>query len=314
MQFISSTRMMLVAIALVASIVFGAGRAKADYSRGGAFTTPGYGARAWGMGGAATLTVEDEGAVFWNPAMMGRFQARNLIGASYVNLVAGATAHQSQLAYGRTLEAGTPDEGRRPFARHAVGALYTNVHFGIQGGVDYDEHTFRIAYAYTPDPFISFGIAGDLLISRSDVPDFDALGSSVDFALRAALLEEVSLGFVARNAFSQYRFDYGDQVVREREFVLAVATDALPVVAAEGDIVWARNDVARLALGAETDYLFDRLALRAGFALIRIGESRSVPYAGFGFRAGAVTLNYNANFDKDTAFSDTHRFSMSVSL
>jgi len=305
---------MLAALTLAASIVVGTGRAEAGYSRGGAFTTPGYGARAWGMGGAATLTVEDEGAVFWNPAMMGRFQARNLVGASYVNLVAGATARQSQLAYGRTLEAGTPGEGRKPFARHAVGALYTNVHFDIQGDVGYDEHTFRLAYAFTPDPFISFGIAGDLLISRSDVPDFDALGSSVDFALRAELLDGLSLGLVARNAFSQYRFNYGDQIVREREFVLAVATDALPVVTAEGDIVWAHHDVARLTLGAETDYLFDRLALRAGLGLVRIGESRSVPYAGFGFRAGAVTLHYNANFDQETALSDTHRFSVSVRL
>jgi len=310
----SSTRMMLAALTLAASIVVGAGRAEAGYSRGGAFTTPGYGARAWGMGGAATLTVEDEGAVFWNPAMMGRFQARNLIGASYVNLVAGATARQSQLVYGRTLEAGTPGEGRKPFARHAVGALYSNVHFDIQGGVGYDEHTFRLAYAFTPDPFISFGIAGDLLISRSDVPDFDALGSSVDFALRAELLDGFSLGLVARNAFSQYRFNYGDQIVREREFVLAVAADAFPVVTAEGDIVWAHHDVARLTLGAETDYLFDRLALRAGLGFVRIGESRSVPYAGFGFRAGAVTLHYNANFDQETALSDTHRFSVSVRL
>ncbi len=53
---------------VTAGVVFSP--ALAGYSRGGGFTDPGYGARAWGMGGAAVAVGSDEGATFWNPALL----------------------------------------------------------------------------------------------------------------------------------------------------------------------------------------------------------------------------------------------------
>lgn len=300
----------------VLSLVIGAGcylNAWAGYSEGGAFKSPAYGARAWGMGGAGVATVSDEGAVYWNPAMLSLLPS-NLAGASYINLVAGATARQSQLAYAHVLATSESDEARGTVARHAIGALYTNLMIDIQGGSGYDENTFRVAYAYTPDYFISFGVAGDVFFSTSDVPGFDAIGTSVDGALRLLLFEDLTLGLVVRNAFSRYSYDDGTDYRREREFVIGASTTAISQATIEGDLVFAHGDLSRVILGGETDYLLNRLALRAGFAVISAGESRNLPYLGFGVRVDRFRLHYNANLDDETAFEDTHRFSLSFAI
>jgi len=299
--------------AAAAMILASHGAAVAGYSEGGAFKVSGYGARAWGMGGAAIVTVDDESAVYWNPGMMALVPS-NSVGASYINLVAGATAHQSQLAYVHALQVSKPDEYGKTVARHAVGALYTNVLLGIQGGEDYDENIFRLAYAYTPDYFVSFAIAWDIFASTSTVGGFKSKGTSVDGAVRLMLTENLTVGLVARNAFSRYSYYDGTDFRREREFVLGMATGAVPFVTVEGDVVMAHGGVSRLVAGAETDYLFDVLALRAGISMINTGESRTVPYFGFGARVSRLAVHYNATLDQENAFADTHRFTLSFSL
>ena len=199
-------------------------------------------------------------------------------------------------------------------ARHVVGALYTNLRLGIQSGENYDENTIRLAYAYTPDFFVTFAIAVDLFASTSDIQGFDAKGSSVDGALRLILTENFSFGLVARNAFSRMSYDDDADFRKEREFQMGLSSRSVEYVTIEGDIVVAHGKFSRWILGAETDYLFDVFALRAGYALIKTGESRTVPYFGFGARISHLSIHYNANFDKDNAFSDTHRFTLSVSL
>jgi hypothetical protein len=69
-------------------------------------------------------------------------------------------------------------------------------------------------------------------------------------------------------------------------------------------------------VGAESDYLFSHLSLRAGAALLRAGDTRTVPAFGASGRAfGArLTLHYAANFDEDEAFGITHRFSLGLRL
>jgi hypothetical protein len=302
----------IVVIATAAIMVAGHHDALAGYSRGGAFKTPGYGARAWGMAGAAAATVDDEGAVYWNPAMMALAGSKT-VGAAYINLVPGATARQSQLAYVHLMRETDYDSDARKVARHAVGALYTNLRLDVEGE-SYDENTLRLAYAFTPDYFISFAAAGEVFASRSDVKGFGAKGTSVDLAFRLMLTEHFTVGIVARSAFSRYSYNDGADYQREREFALGIARRSAGYVTVEGDVVWAHGDVSRWVLGAETAYLFDLLALRAGIAAITTGESRGVPYFGFGARFRRLTLHYSAGVDDESAFADTHRFTLSVSL
>lgn len=302
---------------VIAALAAGAPPAWASYSKGGAFRLPGYGARAWAMAGAAAATVDDEGAVWWNPAMLSQLRS-DVVGASYVNLVPGATAQQSQLAYARVLRWSDPETAGQDggaTARHALGALYTNLHLDV-GDETYNENYLRLAYAYSPDYFVTFAVAGDLYASTSGVPDFDAVGTSVDFAARLTLTEDVTVAAVARNAFSRYSFDDGRDGKRERMFVFGAALHSVPRATIESDLVFERNELGRFAVGVETDYLFDLLSLRGGYEVINTGRSRAIPHFGFGLRAlrDRLSVHYNANLDDDKAFEDTHRFSLSVSI
>ncbi len=307
------SRRIFVQIIAAALVVVSAHPAAAGYSPGGAFRAPGYGARAWGMGGAAIATVNDESAVYWNPGMMS-LVPNNSLGASYIDLVPGATAHLSQLAYVHVLVKHENDATGRPVARHAVGAMYTNLRLGLQGGEGYDENVFRLAYAYSPDQLVTFAVAWDIVASTSDVGGFTSRGTSIDGALRLTVTENTNFALVARNAFSRYSYQDGADYRREREFVLALASKSLPYIALEGDLAWSHGGTSRLTLGAESDYLFDVLALRAGISSVRTGESRTVPYFGFGVHISRMALHYNANLDTEYAFSDTHRFTVSVSF
>jgi hypothetical protein len=294
-------------------ILIACSTAHAGWSEGGAFKSPGYGARAWGLGGAAVATVNDESAVQWNPAMLGLLES-NTVGASYINIVPGATAKQSQLAYARVIKRSGRNVEGITVARHAAGILFTNLQLGIQSGESYDENTIRLAYAYTPDFFVTFAIGIDLFASSSEVRGFDGKGSSVDGALRVILTENFSVGLVARNAFSRLSYNDGGDFRKEREFQLGLSSKSIERVTIEGDVMVAHGKLARWMIGAESEYLFNVLSLRAGYALIRPGESRTVPYFGFGARVSHVSVHYNANLDKEYAFSDTHRFTLSVSL
>lgn len=285
--------------------------ASAESSRGGSFRLPDYGARGWGMGGAAIATVNDESAVEWNPAQLALLQS-HVVGASYVNLVPGTTARQSQIAYARVIERRADDT---TIARHAAGVQYTNLHLQVAGGESYDENHVRLAYAYTPDPFLTFAAGATVFFSSSDIPNFGAIGSSIDFALRVNLTRSVNIGLVGHDLFSRYNYDDGSEFSKTRSVILGVATTAIPYARAEFDIAYEHGSYSRTMIGAESDYIMGHLTLRAGFASLSAGETRSIPYFGLGIRGGkaGLVLHYAASFDDgDEAFGNTHRFSLGL--
>ena len=301
---------MLLVVAMLAT----AAAAHADYSVGGAFRHPGYGARAWGMGGAAIATVDDESAVYWNPAMLALVRG-NTIGASYVNLVQGTTSRQSQLAYVHVI-ARNRGEGGRESARHVAGLLYTNINLGIAESNSYNENLLRLVYAFTPEHFISFGFSFEAFFSTSDVDNFGGKGTTVDGSVRLQLTEYTTVGLVVRDAFSRYSFEDGADFQKERNWALGIGFAGLPFVALEGDAVYDHGGVSRLVAGAETEYILGHLALRAGASSLRSGTSRTVLHAGLSVRAleERLNLHYNYNLDEASAFEDTHRFTLSFVL
>lgn len=302
---------LLTAIAALAAAV---SPARADYSLGGAFRNPGYGARPWGMAGAAVATVDDESAVYWNPAMLSQLRG-NTVGASYVNLVQGTTSQQSQLAYAHVLSR-NDGEGGSASARHVVGMLYTNLNLGIGESNTYDENLLRLVYAFTPEHFISVGFSFEAFYSTSDVDNFGGLGTTVDGSARLQLTENATLALVVRDAFSRYSFDDGADFTKERTWTLGLGYRGLPFVSIEGDAVYDHGAVSRLLLGAESDYLLGHLAVRAGVSSLYAGTGRSVLHAGLSVRAVTERLyvHYNYNMDEASAFEDTHRFTLSFVL
>lgn len=300
-------------LTLFASAALLPGAALCGYSRGGSFLIPGYGARAGGMGGALIASGGDEGAVYWNPAYLACLQ-EDRAGVSYVNLVPGADARHSMLAYARSLQSLSSELDQDRVSAHAVGFLYSNLSLGLSDGRNYSENVFRFAYAYTPDYFISVGAAANVLVARSDIGEFDATGSSFDFGFRLKLSRRTSFGFVARNAFSRVNYTDGfDQSLRRR-FSAAFSMRPIPRLLLESATEFAFGGVSRTTLGGEYALYADLVYLRSGISLLASGESRSLPHFGLGFAFDRFSLDYNANLDTEEAFEDTHRFSLSVRL
>jgi len=306
-------RLLVIFVAAAAVLSAACSPAAAGFSRGGSFTAPGYGARAWGMGGAAVAWGSDEGATYWNPALLSLLDEGRL-GFSYVNLVADATARHSYLAYARALKRGTADDPDLVFNEHAFGALYGNLLLELSDGRKYTENSLLIGYSYSPEHFVSIGASVNVLLSSGDIGDFDAKGTAVNLGARALLLEHLTLGVVCRNMFSRVMFDTGEDYALQRTLTLGLACSIPPNATIEGDVVGAYGGIARVVLGGEATFFSDVLSLRGGMSGVTTGDNRILPHMGIGVHLSRIRLDYNANFDTAEAFGNTHRFSLSIGL
>ncbi|HXV13848.1 MAG TPA: hypothetical protein VEC56_06545 [Candidatus Krumholzibacteria bacterium] len=300
---------LFVLVALCAGLV--PARARAESSPGGAFRLPAYGARGWGMAGAFVARVDDESAVDWNPAGLGI--APRSAGASYLQLIEGVSAGQSQIVFTMPLSRERHENGA---ARHAAGAMFTNLSADVVGGESYSENYLRVAYALTPEPLVSFGLAATAFMSSSGVPGFDAWGTSFDISGMLSLSRAWSMALVARDAFSRYSYDDGRDYEKEPQYVVGLAWQRAKRFAVEGDVVRSYGGWSRASLGVESEYFLDHLALRGGIAWLSAGESRTVPSFGASVRAlsNRLTLHYGATLDEEDAFGRTHRVSLAVGI
>jgi hypothetical protein len=265
------------------------------------------------MAGAAIAVGSDEGATFWNPALLSLVE-RGRLGFSYIDLVPGVEARQSYLAYARAIKEGPTESPGLEFSEHAFGLIYGNVSLELSDGRRYTENSLFIGYSYSPEQFVSVGASMGLLFSSSDYEQFDAKGSTFSIGLRVALLEHLTFGAVGRNLFSQIMFDSGENVSLEKSLDFGLAYRLLDGVTLEGDLVGAYGGIARLIMGGEAVLFSDVLALRAGVASVRTGETRTIPYFGLGVHVHRVHIDYNTDFDAEEAFENRHRFTLAIKL
>jgi hypothetical protein len=265
------------------------------------------------MGGAAIAFGSDESATYWNPALLSFIGSRR-IGLSYIDLVPGAGARHSFLAFASPLKQGPVDAPGLGFSEHAMGALYGNLMLELSDGRKYTENSLLLGYSYSPEYFVSLGVGVNLLHASSDVDGFGAKGTAFTAGLKVSLKERLTVGIVARNAFSRILYDSGEDYSLERSFALGAAYRATERVVIEGDLVGAFGGLARAALGCEGSFFSNVLALRAGISALTAGENRALPHMGIGVQVRRVQLDYNANFDSGEAFGSTHRFSLAVGL
>lgn len=302
----------IVLLCAAAAMVAGPSTVRADSSQGGAFRLPAYGARGWGMAGAFVVRVDDESAVDWNPT--GMASAPRSLGASYVQLVEGVAAGQSQLVY--TTPFSHPHHDETGAARHAAGIMLTHFSADVAGGESYSESYLRLAYAFTPEPLVSLGIGFSGFVSKSGVPGFDAWGTSVDLAGKLSLSRSWSVAVAARDVFSRYSYDDGRDYDVEPQYVVGLAWLGDSRFAVEGDVVRSYGGWSRAALGVETEYFFSYVALRGGAAWLNSGESRTVPSFGVSVRAftNRLTLHYGVSLDEEDALGRTNRVSLAVRI
>ncbi len=295
---------------VVTAALWPAGNARAESSQGGAFQPPPYGARVWGMGGVGVAVVDDESALDWNPARLSL--APRTLGASYVDLVPGAGVGQAQLVF--VTPFGHPSSEDSTVATHAGGIMLTNISADIIGGESYTENHLRAAYAYCPEPLVTFAIAGQLFFSRSGVDGFDAWGTGIDLAGRLSLTRNWDVGVVGRDVFSRYTYSDGRDYQKQRQIVIGLATRTLPFAVVSVDAVHAYSGWSRVMAGVETPYIFGLLAVRAGVTRYSTGEARTAPSFGASVRTGRLTAHYGANLDTEEAFGTVHRLSLAVRL
>jgi hypothetical protein len=299
---------------LCVALVLAIGRAdpaRAEYSVGGSFAAPGYGASAWGMGGAAVASITNEGAAYWNPAMLSLIGERRL-GLSYTNIVPDTDTRLSYVAYAQAIKRAPTDEPGIDYAVHAVGAIYGNLRVELSDGQTYNENTLRLAYAYCPEYFISFGLSLTGLFSSSEVADFGANGSTLDASVRIALTKNLTTAVVARNVFSQGEFDDGISLSLPRAFTMGLAYGGIRGLLVEADVETQFGNLSRMVAGGEYALYRDMVAVRAGLASVMVGENRALAYLGLGAHVRMVYLDYAASFDGEEAFSNTHRFSLGI--
>jgi hypothetical protein len=309
----SGARICLAGLAALAVALGTAGPAFAGYSTGGGFSAPGYGVRAWGMAGAAVAYGSDEASAYWNPALLSLL-GRDRVGLSYVNLVPDAKARQSYAAYAHLFGRGPADEPGLEYARHVGAVVYGNLSTELSDGRSYTENTVRLAYAFSPQYFVSIGVAVNFLASSSDIGIFASKGTAIDVGLRANLSSHLTAGAVMRNALSEISFDDGFDQRLPRSLTLGLACVTGDAFAVEGDLVTEFGSIARLAMGAEYGLFSRALELRGGVSTPLAGESRVIPHLGIGVDIRDVHLDYNANFDSEEALADTHRFAVSIGL
>ena len=273
------------------------------------FNLPRYGARAWGMSGAVIARIDDESAIDWNPA--GIAESVRGAGVSAVELVPDAFLTQAQAAF--VMPLGHTRNAETGVSLHAVGAMYTNLSADVGAGETYSENHLRLAYAYSPQPVITFAFSGRVAFARTGVDNFDSWGTSVDVAMKVRLTQAWSIAAVGHDVFSRFSFEDGLDDHMDYEYVAGIAHHMPGAVDLEADVAYVHDGFLHTMVGAETPYIFGRVALRSGVAILSTGEGRERYGFGISVRAlDALMLHYAANIDDEDAFGTTHRFSLGV--
>jgi hypothetical protein len=153
--------------------------------------------------------------------------------------------------------------------------MFTNLSADVGAGQTYSENYLRLAYAYSPQPLITFAFGGQGFVSRSGVTNFDAWGTAVDLAVRLSITAQWSLAIVGRDVFSRYSYDDGSDYKKEAQYVVGLARRDIYGVDLETDVVYVHEGWHRALFGAETPYLFGHVALRGGLAVLSAGEKRT---------------------------------------
>ena len=305
------TRRVVFALCVLAVGAGAARVARADSSLGGAFILPGYGARAWGMAGAVAARIDDESAVDWNPAGISR--ARRSAGLAYVELVPEAFVNQAQASF--VMPFGPPPDTETGVSHHAAGAMFTNLSADLGAGLTYQENHLRVAYAWSPQPLASFGFAGSVFFSQTDVANFDGWGTAFDLAGRLSLSRNWTFALVGRDVFSRYSYDDDRDYKKETQYVVGLSRQNFYGIDLETDVVYVHEGWHRALLGAETHYLFGYVALRGGVGLWSAGDARATYSFGASARAlDRLFVHYGAQIDDEDAFGTMHRFSLAVRL
>ena len=184
------------------------------------FLNIGVGARAHGMFGSVTASVNDVTAGFWNPAGLAEIEAPFQASAMHAEWF-GGIANYDYLAFGKQL--GTGDKkafGSLSFIRMGVDNIPNTLSLiGPDGTVNYDNLTeFSVAdyallasYGRTIRPNLSVG--GSVKIIRRAYGFGSAWGFGADLGAKYRLNDKLTFGLMAKDitsTFNAWKFNFSE--------------------------------------------------------------------------------------------------------
>lgn len=294
--------------------VFEAPLAAEEYSRGGTFLPMGWDARGEAVGHAATILVRDDRSVYWNPANL-TFLSSPRISLGSMKPVPGMDAWYSVLSAGT----GLMDTRSHPDLHHTmrrlgVGIMVSHLGLELAGGSRWNEGTFGISAAFSPNHYNSIGVTWKVMKSWTDLDDAGASGMAVDFGWTALVRGKLWLAVVGRNFASRVSYPERDEEI-DPVWNFAAAYDRMADrVSAEFDVVFKNGEFNRFLLGAEAVVVSDLLFVLGGVDY-RLNEGkRTIPSFGVGAMYHGIEISLAFTFDPEDALGRKTRLTVCYSL
>jgi hypothetical protein len=273
-----------------------------ESSRGGTFLPMGWSARGAGLGGAATILIRDERSAYWNPANLSfLFSTGVTVGST--KPVPGLDGWHTVMSVGTgLLDVRTRGDGTPVMKRVGVAVTATHLGLDLAQGSGWNEGTFGVSFAFSPNHYNSLGLSLRGMKSWTDLEDAGAWGMALDLGWTAILTEQLWFAVVSKNTYSTVSYP---NVSEELDPLLSIAlayTGLFDRFSIESDMVFRRGILDRVLAGAELRILDERLYVSGGIDVRYYGGERTIPSFGVGSVLGPICVDLAFVFDPEDAF------------
>lgn len=302
---------------------------------GGSFTDSVISARAAGMGGAFTAVADDANASWWNPAGLALLGKDKSISATYIPQVYADVKGLSDMliTYGQGDTYGFGAIGG------SIRYLGTDIPADYTGDTSYkwSEFTVLLSWAMQVEKYIGlskiafpkialgvnfkyFGNNTDLLLGTEKIT---ASGFGADLAVMLALKENLRIGLVGKNIFSQVTWDTGTKESLPYEIAAGFYYGFTADLLLSFDAKFMQNDkgspeINTYCLG--TEYTLDfgktaqvqKVALRGGVSYVP-AQDYFILAVGATISMETFSVDYAyQNYVRSETNSNNHRIGLSV--
>ena len=287
---------------------------KAQSSKGGAFLPLGWGAKGAGLADAATILINDDRSVYWNPANLSFLQSpRMTLGTTKPIPDMDVRYSVFSAATGILGEVKSPD-GRKVMSRGAVGLSFSQMGLTLAQGSNWSESSIGLSASIAPNHYNSLGLTIKILKNWTDVTDAGASGYAIDIGWTALLRNNLYLAAFGRNVSSRIKYPNSSETL-DGTWNLAVSyKDLFDIVSIEQDLVLKSGHTDRLLTGVEINMFDNLLFVTTGIDKRLCEGARTIYTLGFGTIYNFSEIALGFRFDPEDAFGRQTILSVSFAL
>ncbi len=305
---------------------------------GGAFTDNGISVRPLGLGGAYTAIADDADASWWNPAGLAFLYKKKSVSFTYdpslFNLTAGGASSwlvsygQGDLSGYGALGASISDMSVKIGADYPGDNQYSWDEWTLVGSwaIQIDNALGLVKYLY---PKLAIGVNAKYLIEKSNLDSLlgsgtGATGPSFDLGLMLALKENLRIGIMAKDIYSDIKWDSGtsEQIPYElRTGIYYGITDNFLI---SGEIKSIEDDkgvpeIQTYSGGSEYTINFgknssiEKASIRAGISIDPI-DNADILAGGASICMQDFSLDYTYQYVMRSVLDNTQRFGLSMTF